>query len=70
LTEERLELLETITDFNIEARYSDEKFSFKKSCAKGMLINASDAEGETADVFKKDKRLHGVKEKIRSLMEG
>jgi len=31
LTEENLELLETITDFNIEARYPDEKFSFKKN---------------------------------------
>lgn len=34
LTEEHLELLETITDFNIEARYPDEKFSFKKRCTK------------------------------------
>ena len=30
LTEEQLELLETVTDFNMEARYPDEKFSFKK----------------------------------------
>ena len=34
LTELQLELLETITDFNIEARYPDEKFSFKKRCTK------------------------------------
>jgi HEPN domain-containing protein len=34
LTEELLELLETITDFNMEARYPDEKFSFKKKCTK------------------------------------
>ncbi|MEW6419497.1 MAG: HEPN domain-containing protein [Nitrospirota bacterium] len=34
LTEEQLGLLETITDFNIEARYPDEKFSFKKRCTK------------------------------------
>ncbi|RPJ00465.1 MAG: HEPN domain-containing protein, partial [Deltaproteobacteria bacterium] len=34
LTEEQIELLETITDFNIEARYPDEKFSFKKRCTK------------------------------------
>ncbi len=34
LQEEQLELLETITDFNIEARYPDEKFSFKKRCTK------------------------------------
>lgn len=31
-TSERLELLETITDFNLEARYPDEKFSFYKRC--------------------------------------
>lgn len=34
LTMEQLELLETITDFNMEARYPDEKFSFKKRCTK------------------------------------
>jgi HEPN domain-containing protein len=34
LTAEQLELLETITDFNMEARYPDEKFSFKKRCTK------------------------------------
>jgi HEPN domain-containing protein len=34
LTEEQLELLEIITDFNTEARYPDEKFSFKKSGTK------------------------------------
>lgn len=34
LSEEQLELLETITDFNLEARYPDEKFSFKKKCTK------------------------------------
>ena len=32
LTEDQLELLETITDFNLEARYPDERFSFKKKC--------------------------------------
>lgn len=31
---ERLELLEIITDFNLEARYPDEKFSFYKKCTK------------------------------------
>ena len=30
LNDEQIELLETITDFNLEARYPDEKFSFKK----------------------------------------
>lgn len=34
LSEEQLELLETITDFNMEARYPDEKFSFKQRCTK------------------------------------
>jgi HEPN domain-containing protein len=34
LTEKQLELLEIITDFNIEARYPDEKFLFKKKCTK------------------------------------
>ena len=34
LTEEQLGLLETITDFNLEARYPDEKFSFKKRCTR------------------------------------
>jgi HEPN domain-containing protein len=32
LDSEQLELLEVITDFNLEARYPDEKFSFKKRC--------------------------------------
>ena len=34
LTEEQLELFETVTDFNMEARYPDEKFSFKKRCTR------------------------------------
>jgi len=34
LSEEKIKLLETITDFNLEARYPDEKFSFKKRCTK------------------------------------
>jgi HEPN domain-containing protein len=32
LNPEQLELLEIVTDFNLEARYPDEKFSFKKRC--------------------------------------
>ncbi len=32
LNPEQLELLEVVTDFNLEARYPDEKFSFKKRC--------------------------------------
>ena len=34
LSPERLEMLEIITDFNLEARYPDEKFSFHKKCTK------------------------------------
>lgn len=34
LTTEKLELLEIITDFNLEARYPDEKFSFYKKCTR------------------------------------
>ncbi len=34
LSEKQLELLETVTDFNLEARYPDEKFSFKKRCTR------------------------------------
>ena len=33
-TAEQLELLEIITDFNVEARYPDEKFSFKRKCTR------------------------------------
>lgn len=36
LTDEQSELLETITDFNLEARYPDEKFAFKKKCTKSF----------------------------------
>jgi len=32
LSEEGLDLLETVTDFNLEARYPDEKFSFQQKC--------------------------------------
>lgn len=34
VNQKQLELLEIITDFNLEARYPDEKFSFKKKCTK------------------------------------
>lgn len=34
LSPEKLERLEIITDFNLEARYPDEKFSFHKKCTK------------------------------------
>lgn len=36
LTQEQWELLEVVTDFNLEARYPDEKFSFKKRCTKNF----------------------------------
>jgi len=39
LTDEQLELLEIITDFNMEARYPDEKFSFKKKCTRNFTEN-------------------------------
>jgi HEPN domain-containing protein len=39
LTEVMIELLETITDFNLEARYPDEKFTFKKKCTKRFTEN-------------------------------
>ena len=34
MSSERLELLEVITDFHLEARYPDEKFTFYKKCTK------------------------------------
>ena len=34
ISTERQELLEIITDFNLESRYLDEKFSFHKKCNK------------------------------------
>ncbi len=36
LSEEQLEMIETITDFHIEARYPDEKFSFRKKCTRSF----------------------------------
>ena len=32
MSEQQIELLEIITDFNLEARYPDEKFSFYRKC--------------------------------------
>ena len=34
LTQEQEELFEIITDFNMESRYPDEKFSFQKKCTR------------------------------------
>jgi len=42
LTDDRLELLETATDFNIEARYPDEKFSFRRRCTKEFTKDCLD----------------------------
>ena len=39
LSLEQMELLEIVTDFNLEARYPDEKFSFHKKCSKEFTIN-------------------------------
>lgn len=38
LSEKQTELLEIVTDFNLEARYPDEKFSFYKKCTKEFTI--------------------------------
>jgi HEPN domain-containing protein len=34
LNSSQLDLLEAVTDFNLEARYPDEKFSFKRKCTR------------------------------------
>lgn len=39
LSNEQLELMEVVTDFNIEARYPDEKFSFQKRCTKNFTLH-------------------------------
>ncbi|MGM0611754.1 MAG: HEPN domain-containing protein [Thermodesulfobacteriota bacterium] len=39
LSEEQIELLEIVTDFNLEARYPDEKFSFYKRCTYEFTVN-------------------------------
>lgn len=39
LSEEKIELLEEITDFNLEARYPDDKFSFFRKCTKEFAEN-------------------------------
>lgn len=38
ISPERLDMLEIITDFNLEARYPDEKFSFHKKCTKKFTL--------------------------------
>ncbi len=39
LSPDQIELLEIVTDFNLEARYPDEKFSFHKRCSREFTIN-------------------------------
>ena len=39
LSPERLEILEVVTDFNLEARYPDEKFSFQRKCTRQFTKN-------------------------------
>ncbi len=39
LTEDQTEFFETVTDFNLEARYPDEKFSFYKRCTKDFTAH-------------------------------
>ena len=38
ITEDQIEFLEIVTDFNLEARYPDENFSFYKRCTKEFTI--------------------------------
>lgn len=39
LNDQQMELLEIVTDFNLEAKYPDEKFSFYKRCTKEFTVN-------------------------------
>jgi len=39
LNDQQMELLEIVTDFNLESRYPDEKFSFYKRCTKEFTVN-------------------------------
>lgn len=38
LSEEHLDLLEAVTDFNLEARYPDERFSFQQKCTAEFTV--------------------------------
>ncbi|MBI5143112.1 MAG: HEPN domain-containing protein [Nitrospirae bacterium] len=46
LTSELVELLEIITDFNLEARYPDEKFSFFNKCTRDFTQKHLERIGE------------------------
>ncbi len=39
LSDQQIELLEAVNDFNLEARYPDEKFSFYRRCTKAFTIH-------------------------------
>ncbi len=53
MNEERLELLEEITDFNLEARYPDDKFSFYQKSTKEFTLNKiSQIEGLRSGFYK------------------
>lgn len=39
LSDSQTELLEIVTDFNLEARYPDEKFTFHKKCTQEFTAN-------------------------------
>ena len=39
VSEDQIELLEIITDFNLEARYPDEKFSFYMKCTQEFTLH-------------------------------
>ena len=56
ISPEKLELLEIITDFNLETRYPDEKFSFYKKCTK-----------EFAETYLK--KIEGMKEWLLQLIQ-
>jgi len=53
LTDEQKKLFETITDFNIEARYPSEKFSFEKKCTRKYTKEYLLKIGETKEWFTK-----------------
>ncbi len=39
LNSEQLDLLEAVTDFNLEARYPDEKFTFREKCTRDFTAS-------------------------------
>ncbi len=45
LEDDKLELLEEVSDFNLEARYPDDKFAFHKKCTRPFTENKLDQIG-------------------------